>query len=365
MRDFRTSSWGVRTEYWTASAGPDGSRRRRSGLIVNVVLVLLAAAVLTWAFTLVRGTATSTAATSGGIRTVTVATGAITATVTADGSLAPVSTAGASFATSGTVTAIYVKVGQIVTKGQLLAQVDPAAAQRALALAEADLAAANDALARAGSDPTPATNQVTLARLAVDDAKAQVAGTGLLAPMAGTVVAVNGTIGSASSAASGTGFIDLADLTRFQVDADFAEADATKVKIGQTATVTWKALPDTTASGTVLAVDPGATTTNSVVTYGVTISVDQLPPGARAGQTVGVSVRTGSAKNVTYVNSAAVTVSGGRYAVTVQAADGTRSTRPITVGLAGDDAYEVTSGLTAGEQVVLPRPGASRPGGGR
>ena len=359
----------MRTEYWTASAGPDGSSRRRYSLIVNAVLALLAAAVLTWAFTLVRGTATSTAATPGGTRTVTVVTGTVTATVTADGSLDPVSTAGASFGTAGTVTAIHVKVGQTVTKGQLLAQVDPAAAQRALALAEADLAAANDALARAGADATSAMHQVTLAQLAVADAKAQVAGTGLLAPMAGTVVAVHGAIGSASSAASGTGFIDLADLTRLQVAADVAEADATKVKIGQTATVTWKALTDTTASGTVLAVDPGATTTNSIVTYGVTISVEQLPVGAKPGQTVGVSVQTGSVQKVTSVNSAAVKVSGGRYTVTVQAADGTQSTRPVTVGLAGDDAYEITSGLTAGENVVLPQAtpaattGDQRPGG--
>jgi macrolide-specific efflux system membrane fusion protein len=102
------------------------------------------------------------------------------------------------------------------------------------------------------------------------------------------------------------------------------------------------------------------------VTYGVTISVDQLPLAAKPGQTVGVSVQTGSVQNVTYVNSAAVTVSGGRYSVTVQAADGTQSIRPVTVGLAGDDAYEITSGLTAGENVVLPQSSTTavqRPGG--
>ena len=51
--------------------------------------------------------------------------------MSASGSVQSASTATADFATSGTVTSIAVKVGDTVTKGQVLAKVDPTDAQAA------------------------------------------------------------------------------------------------------------------------------------------------------------------------------------------------------------------------------------------
>jgi macrolide-specific efflux system membrane fusion protein len=256
--------------------------RRLPSLLVNLALALLAVGAAGWSVLLVRGGGTATTEAASSTRTVTAARGTVTATVSASGTLETGSTATASFATSGTVIAVYAKVGQVVTGGQLLAKVDPADAQRALDLAEANLVAAQDALSRAeaGSDTTTATNDVTTARLAVADARADVDGTKLTAPMAGTVIAVNGTVGSSASGSSSgsqggaggsttsssTGFVEIADLSNLQVSALFGESDATKVKAGQAATISWSALSGATASGKVLAVDPSATTSNSVVT---------------------------------------------------------------------------------------------------
>lgn len=341
-------------------------------LLVNLALAALALGGAGFATVQVRdgGTATGTAAS--GSRTVTVGRGTVTATVSADGSLEPVTSATASFATPGTVTAVYVKVGDKVTKGQLLAKVDSADAQRALDLAKANLTAAQDAVNRAaaaGSQTTTATNEVATARISVADAQAGVDGTKLTAPMAGTVTAVNGTVGSsagssrsssangaaATASASSAGFIEIADLTGLQVSAAFSEADATQVKAGQTASISWSALSGAAATGTVLAVDPSATTSNGLVSYGVTTSIGTLPAGARPGQSVTVRVTTGTATNAVMVNSAAVTVGGSGYTVTVLGAGGTTETRTVQVGVKGDTAYQITAGLTEGERVVVPR----------
>jgi multidrug efflux pump subunit AcrA (membrane-fusion protein) len=76
-------------------------------------------------------------------RTATASVGTVTASVSASGNLAAATTVGADFAGSGgTVTAIYVKVGQKVTKGQVLARVDATSARRSLGTAEASLASA-------------------------------------------------------------------------------------------------------------------------------------------------------------------------------------------------------------------------------
>ncbi|MFD1369431.1 efflux RND transporter periplasmic adaptor subunit [Actinoplanes sichuanensis] len=355
---------------------------RHPSLVVNAVIGVVLVAGAYTVYETFSGTDDGATAATAAERTVTVQQGTVTKTATADGTLESASTASATFETSGTVTSISVKVGDKVKKGQVLAKVDPAAAQRSLDAAEADLDAAQDALDRAedaGSDTSDAENQVTEANLAVDEAEAAVEGTTLTAPMAGTVTAVNGTLGgsasgssssssssgssgggsqgggsssSSTSSSSSSGFVEIADLTKMQVSASFAEADATSLKDGQVATVTWNALSGTSQSAKVAAIDPSATTSNSVVTYGVTLTLDKVPTGAKVGQTVSVSVTTGSKENVVLVNAAAITTVGNRHTVTV-VANGVQENRSVEIGLEGDSATEVTSGLTAGEQVVV------------
>ena len=363
-------------------------RAARPSLIVNIALALALAGggfAIYWVLT---GQSTAAAADSA-VRTVAARQGTVTKTVTADGSVAAASTASATFTTGGTVTEIAVKVGDKVKKGQTLAKVDPAAAERTLDTAQADLDAAQDALDRAedaGSDTSSAENEVEQARLAVDEAEAGVDGTVLTAPMAGTVIAVNGTLGS-SAAGSGSssggsgqqqesstsssdtgGFIDIANLGKLQITAQFAEADATALKEKLAATVSWNALDGVRETAKVAAIDPQSSSSSSSastggtgqatsggdsVTYGVTLTLDKVPAGAKPGQTVSVSVVTGQVNDAISVTSQAVTTAGRRHTVTVL--NGTaQEVRQVEVGLEGDSATQITSGLAAGEQVVLP-----------
>ncbi|WP_433532394.1 efflux RND transporter periplasmic adaptor subunit [Micromonospora sp. CA-263727] len=353
------------------------ARLRRPSLLVNAALGVLVLGGGVWVYTIFRDDTPAGADSGTATRTVEVAQGTVTATVSSSGTVQSASTANAEFATSGTVTEIRVKVGDLVKKGQVLAVVDDAAAKRARTAAKANLTAAEAALDRAeeaGDDTTTAETEVTSAELAVEEAEEAVAGTVLKAPMAGTVVAVNGSVGGSSgggssgggssSGGSGSGstsggssgssssFVDIADLTKLEVSAAVAEADATKLKAGQPATVTWNVLTDVTATATLASIDPNASSSNDVVTYGVVFSLENLPEGVRAGQTVEVSVEVGRAENVIYVNSVALTTVGSRHTVTVLE-NGQQVTRPVEVGLAGDQAVEITSGVSVGEQVVV------------
>ena len=356
-------------------------------LVVNVGLVLALVAGTAWAYSMVTEPAAS--ADEATVSTVPVMQGTVTATVSADGAVESASTASASFETSGTVTEILVQVGQAVKKGEILAKVDRTAADRGLDAAEADLAAAQSALDRAadaGEDTSAATNEVTSAELAVEEAQDEVDGTVLRAPMGGTVVAVNGTLGGAASGSSGSsgsngsngssgggtagqpegdtggtsdgstgtgsGFIDIADLSKLQVAAAFAETDATKLATDQAATVTWNALPDTEVSATVAAIDPNATTSGNEVTYRTVLDLETLPEGVRVGQTVSVSVVTATVDNALYVNAAAIERVGNRRTVTVLE-NGVQTARSVEVGVESDQFVEVTSGLSVGEQVVV------------
>lgn len=116
-------------------------RRGRSGLIVNGVIALAVALVVALTVWTVRDSDDQDGAT--GTQTATVDTGEVTATVSANGNIASGRTVNVDFeGTGGVVDQIYVKAGQKVRKGQVLARVDQTSARQSLQLARAQLASA-------------------------------------------------------------------------------------------------------------------------------------------------------------------------------------------------------------------------------
>jgi macrolide-specific efflux system membrane fusion protein len=265
----------------------------------------------------------------------------------------------ADFVTAGKVSEIKVKLGDVVQAGTELATVDATEPNAELATAKKNLTAAKDALSRADAKgKTAAQNQVDQAKSAVDAAQRKVDGTVLKAPMTGTVVAINGAVGG-SSAPTGqsagqnaTNFMVLADLTKLQVNANVPEADATRLKNDQTATVTWNALTGTTATGKITSISPTASTSGNVVSYPIAVTLDTIPTGTKLGQSVKLTVTVERVENAIYVPNAAVRSVGGRSIVTV-VTNGKQETRAVQIGLKGDSFTVIASGLTVGEQVVL------------
>ena len=341
-------------------------------MALNIALGVVALVGVGWAYQIVTASQNTTTNNTVAGRAVPVSRGAVVATVSASGSVQSGNTASADFATAGTIASISVKVGDAVTKGQVLATVDPTSANAQLTTANANLNAAKASLTRANSSGDDATiaqaqAQVTTAQAAVNDASRAVTGTTLTAPMAGTVTAINGSVGaasgggsgggsgsgSASSSSSSSGFIQLADLTVMQVSANFAEADATRLKVGQTTTVSWAALTGATATGKVATIAPTATTSNNVNSYAVILSLDSVPTGVRIGQTVTAKVTVDQASNVLRLPNAAVRSVGNRHQVTVETATNATEVRFVEVGVEGDTFTEITSGVAEGDQVVI------------
>jgi multidrug efflux pump subunit AcrA (membrane-fusion protein) len=209
--------------------------------------------------------------------------------------------------------------------------------------------------------------------------------TTLTSPIAGTVTALNGSVGetvsgsssnssssssSASSGAtgssgspssSGSSFVTITNLGNLEVVASFAEADISNIAIGDPATVSLAALPDTDLSALVTAVSPTSTVSNNVVTYDVTIAIKDPPSAVKVGMTADVTVITASKTGVLVVPSAAVTTTGTRSTVTVLS-HGIQTTQPVVVGLIGSSTTQIVAGLKAGEVVVEPTVSVSSTG---
>jgi multidrug efflux pump subunit AcrA (membrane-fusion protein) len=277
-------------------------------------------------------------------------------------------------------------------EGQLKSAKAQLAAQQATAAVDAQPAQPGT-IQSGRASIAQAQAQVKSAQLALDN-------TILRAPAAGTVASIaaqpgeqaTSSGGSSSGASTGTsstssspsssgstttGFIVLTDLQGLQVAADFAEADAVKVHPGQAVTTTFNALTSNgsavTVSGTVESVAINSTVSSNVVEYAVGVSLTNPPTSLKVGQTANVTVLIATRENVLAVPSAAVTNAGATPTVTVLR-NGTQQRIPVTVGLVGDNASEITSGASAGDQVVLPTttstttsngvPGFRRPGTG-
>jgi multidrug efflux pump subunit AcrA (membrane-fusion protein) len=102
----------------------------------------------------------------------------------------------------------------------------------------------------------------------------------------------------------------------------------------------------------VIAINPIASVVNNVVTYTVTFALDRTTAGARPGMTATIDVVTAERDNVLNVPSSAIQTGGGsQFATVMQGKNQVRT--PVTAGLQGDTTTEITSGLKAGQQVVL------------
>jgi len=110
--------------------------------------------------------------------------------------------------------------------------------------------------------------------------------TRLVAPISGTVITVNGVAGEIASPVAV--FIIISDVARLQVETtDLSERDVPKVQVGQSVTVTIKAL-NQNVTGHVALISPIADTLGGDVVYKTTIDLDSVPPGLRAGMSVDV-----------------------------------------------------------------------------
>ena len=215
------------------------------------------------------------------------------------------------------------------------------------------------------AEPSLAQLQLQIAQANYDQAVKNVAGASIVAPVSGDVASISTSVGGnvgtaftqATNSTTATGFIVLTNTSALRITASFSEADAAKIVAGQDATFTFDALPNENASGKVLQVDLLPTTSGGVTSYSATFSVDGTVPGLKVGMTATSTVITGSATGVIQVSAQAVTTRAGNSfvnVVTTKAGIQVVTPTPVVVGLKGDSADEIQSGLKEGDRVSLP-----------
>jgi len=216
--------------------------------------------------------------------------------------------------------------------------------------------------------------------------KALAASPEITAPFDGFITQVN--VEGGDEVTKGTVAMQVADPTRFEAELLVSETNIFKVKLGGEARVQLDVMPTFNLPASVTYISPTATIQSGVVNYEVTVEVESLetirqqqetmqsPQGVapepmptlipedfqlKEGLTVTVSIVVEEKNDVLLVPNRAITYRGTEAYVLVVSPDGTIEPRLIQTGISDSQNTEVTSGLSEGEQVVIPQTTTTTP----
>jgi RND family efflux transporter MFP subunit len=281
---------------------------------------------------------------------------------TASGIVQANSTVDVAFQVPGKVVTIGPDEGQSVRAGQGIASVDPT--EYRLAVEQAAAQAERAAHDRDRNQPLLASGGIAPAEMehleigarqsaaAADLAKKHLADTKLEAPISGVVARRAAEVGA--TVAAGQSVYTIVALDPVRVRVGVPEADVGHVTEGAVATVRIPAL-DTSFSGRVSLI--GVAADPATRSYTVEISVPNPARKLRAGMVAEATIQTRESTSAMMVPAPAVVHDGGVNGTTiiyVLDRDAARvHARRVTTGAAHGDSLEITSGVVAGEHIVV------------
>lgn len=346
--------------------------------------------------------------------TAAVVRGRVSARVTATGTLSPLVTVQVGSQVSGRLHEILVDFNSQVSKGQVLARLDPRlfaaevakaranleVAQATVKRAEAELAdakrrheraatlAQGKLVAQAEADTAlaaveSADAQVTAARAgraqasaALEQAETNLAFTTIVSPIDGIVITRSVDVGQtvAASLQAPTLFTIAEDLRKMEVHTNVAEADVGRVRPEMKVEFVVDAHPTERFRGVVKEVRYSPQTVQNVVTYDAVVSVDNSELRLRPGMTASVTFLVEEREDALLVPNAAlrfrpppeataapVPKPEGRRERVIFTADQAGKVVPALVeaGISDGRNTEVVRGLSEGDRVVVGVSGAT------
>jgi len=222
---------------------------------------------------------------------------------------------------------------------------------------------------------------VAQAEASLREAREQLSKTILRAPMDGQVTRLaveEGEVALASTFSRDTGLLmTISDMSAVQINVRVDETDVVRLAVGDSAAIEVDAFPDTVFAGRVTSIAQSAIqaaaggTGDRAVDYDVEITFDHPPAGIRPDLSGTARVVTATREDALSIPIIALTVREHSALGTEDAvleaepaaelrdtegvfvvADGIVQFRPVRVGIAGEEHFEVLDGLTEGDSIV-------------
>ena len=341
--------------------------------------------------------------------TESVTRGNVEKTVVASGSVESVNEVDVGAQVSGKITKLYVKLGQEIKKGEMIADIDSTTQintlntkKAALVSYQAQLKAKKTAydvalssynrLSKLYTQKATSLDSLNTAKSTLDNAKAEmeaieantkqaeievntaetnVGYTKITAPMDGTVISVPVSEGQTVNANQTTPtIVTIADLSKMKIKPEISEGDITKVKAGQEVSFTILSDSQTVYHSVIDSVDPANTTTSdssstsssissssssttSAIYYYANVLIDNPDRTLRIGMTTENNIKIANAKDVLLVSNMAIQKRDGKSFVNVLNDKNQPEQREVETGIQNDFQTEIKSGLNEGEKVIV------------
>ena len=341
--------------------------------------------------------------------TESVTRGNVEKTVVASGSVESVNEVDVGAQASGKITKLYVKLGQEIKKGEMIADIDSTTQintlntkKAALVSYQAQLKAKKTAydvalssynrLSKLYTQKATSLDSLNTAKSTLDNAKAEmeaieanikqaeievntaetnVGYTKITAPMDGTVISVPVSEGQTVNANQTTPtIVTIADLSKMKIKPEISEGDITKVKAGQEVSFTILSDSQTVYHSVIDSVDPANTTTSdssstssstssssssttSAIYYYANVLIDNPDRTLRIGMTTENNIKIANAKDVLLVSNMAIQKRDGKNFVNVLNGKNQPEQREVETGVQNDFHTEIKSGLNEGEKVIV------------
>jgi Cu(I)/Ag(I) efflux system membrane fusion protein len=170
----------------------------------------------------------------------------------------------------------------------------------------------------------------------------------LRSPLRGVVVQKN--VLSGQRVMAGDAVYQVADLREVWLEGEVFERDLAAVRLGQSVTAEFPALPGTVREGRVIYVAPTIAAETRTTTIRVALSNDGLV--LKPGMYATIRIRGVARAQALHVPRSAVLVTGERALVFVRGADGMLAPREVDIGVSTENRVEILRGVTVGETVV-------------
>ena len=369
-----------------------------------VAIAILAIIILVWAYS-------STRPKPNPLVTAVVRQGNVENVIAATGKMDAIERVNVGAQVSGQVKKLYIKAGDNVSKGELIAEIDDQPqrsdlrnAQAALSVAQADLETREATLVRqdaqfkrlqqmikanlvsrqdfdeaaeawstARAELTAQKARVIQAQIEVDKKQLDLSYTRIMAPMDGTVIAIVTKQGQTVNAAQSAPTIaKLAQLGTMTIKVQISEADITNIQPGQQAWFTTFANPDKRYNATLRSIELApesvmkddalmgnsestpSSSTNAAIYYNALLDVPNPDNTLRISMTAQVNLLRDKAKDALLIPVQAMKKDpDGKTYVEVADQQNQPEKRIITTGISDSVDIQVLSGLQAGEKVIL------------
>jgi RND family efflux transporter MFP subunit len=259
--------------------------------------------------------------------------------------------------TQGKATAVYFRIGEHVSAGTVLVQVDDELKRAAYELAEANLLKAkkdHERLKNLFETHSTTEAQVDQAKLAVAMAENQLTvtrrqlnDTKITAPVSG--VLTSRLVEPGTMIQPGTPIANLVDISRLKVKVNVSENDAFKLRELENVTVTSDVFPQDKFPGSITAISVKG---DEAHTYPIEVSVQNNGGKLRSGMFARVHFASLNRSEILAVPRIAVMGSGQDTKVYI-VEDGIAKIRPVVLGTEFGSSVEILAGIAEGATVVI------------